>query len=510
MATLAVLLVPAVLHAQEGAHPSSVLTSTTDPVSQGIVAVVIVALFTLLALEKIHRVLVVLCAVALLWAITYFTPYRLVTLQQAQASLDMNVLLLLGAMMAVVGVLKTTGVFAWAVAHLLERAGGRPRKVLRLTAWFTAGVSAVADNVTTVIFVTPMVLRMARAMKVNPTAFLLPMVMAANIGGTATLIGDPPNIIIGSGAGLTFVDFLLTLTIPCAVMMFAMEWYAARVFREELVAPLEPPPPPEAPPIADPVLLRWAGVISAGIFLGFVTHGITGMPAAVPALIGAAMLLLVQDVLYLRRNAPSHGARTHGLLEIMEREIEWPTLVFFAFLFIIVGAAVATGLITTVAQGLSWAIDTGSAALGLGEQGTLLLAALLILWVAGVLSGLIDNIPFVAVTIPIIAGLRATLPGDSSVLWWALALGACLGGNGTAIGASANVTVIGLAERAGAHVTFGTFTRFGAPVTAITLAISTVYITLYVFQGMMGALYWSLGALAVLVAARAAGVGGRV
>lgn len=496
------LMTPVVLSAQEGGREASVLASTTDPVSQGIVAALIMGLFALLAFEKVHRVLVVLAVAAILWAVTYFTPYRLVTLAQAQASLDLNVLLLLAAMMAVVGVLKTTGVFAWAVAWLLERARGRPRTVMRLTAWFTGSVSAVADNVTTVIFITPMILRMSRALGVRPAVFILPMVMAANIGGTATLIGDPPNIMIGSGAGLTFVDFLLALTVPCAVMMMAMEWYAERVFRDELAPPAVAPAPPEVPPIADPVLLRWAGIISAGIFAGFVTHGITGMPAAVPALIGAAALLVVQDVLYLRRRRPSDGEREHGLLAVIEHEIEWPTLIFFAFLFIIVGAAVSTGLIATVASGLGWAIETGRLALGLGEHGTLLLAALIILWVAGLLSGLIDNIPFVAVTIPIIAGLRSTLPGDTTVLWWALALGACLGGNGTAIGASANVTAIGLAERGGTQITFAAFTRFGAPVTAITLLISTAYISLYVFEGAREALYWSIGTLVVLIGCR--------
>ena len=482
---------------------ATALPSTTDVVSQAIVATIIVGLFVLLALEKAHRVLVVLGAVALLWAVTYLTPYRLISLETAQSALDLNVLLLLASMMAVVGVLKTTGVFNWAVARLLARAGGRPRTVLRLVAWFTGTVSALADNVTTVIFVTPMALRMAAPLGVRPVVFLLPMIMAANIGGAATLIGDPPNIMIGSGAGLTFMDFLLVLAVPCAIMMLAMEWYAERVFGAEVEAPVMPVDGGiEAPAIADPVLLRWAGWISGGIFVGFATHGITGMPAAVPALLGAAALLLVQDVLYLRRREPTSTEREHGLLAVIEREIEWPTLIFFAFLFITVGAAVSTGLIQTVAAGLAWAIHTGSATMGLGAEGTLLFAALLTLWVAGVLSALVDNIPFVAVTIPIIAGLRGDLAGDTTVLWWALALGACLGGNGTVIGASANVTAVGLAERAGAAVSFREFARFGVPVTALTLLISSAYLTLYVYDGAGGALRWSAAALAVLVVLR--------
>ncbi|HEX6632034.1 MAG TPA: SLC13 family permease, partial [Gemmatimonadaceae bacterium] len=163
---------------------------------------------------------------------------------------------------------------------------------------------------------------------------------------------------------------------------------------------------------------------------------------------------------------------------------------------------VATGLIGTVAAALSWAIHAGSGALGLSPNGTLLFAALLICWVSGGLSSLIDNIPFVAVTIPIVAGLRTQLPGDTSVLWWALSLGACLGGNGTVVGASANVTAVGLAERAGHLIGFNEFSRFGVPVTVLTLVIASAYLTLHVYAGAAGALWWSAAALAVLVVAR--------
>ena len=505
--------------------------STTDPVSQAIVGIVLASLFLFLAFEKAHRVLVALAGVAVLWTFTYLTPYRVVTLETAQASLDLNVLLLLAAMMAVVGVLKSTGVFGWAVARLLDRAGGRPRMIMRLVAWFTGAVSAVADNVTTVIFVTPMVVRMAGPLGVRPVVFLLPMVMAANIGGTATLIGDPPNIMIGSGAGLSFMDFVIALAVPCAIMMIVMEWYAERVFGSELTGATRLPAPLEAgiaaadalearaaigapvgvlteemrapgTAIVDPLLLRWALGISAAIFVGFVTHSFTGMPASVPAVLGAAALLVVQDVLYLRRHRPTARERKHGLLAVIEHEIEWPTLIFFAFLFIIVGAAVATGLIDRAATGLAWAVHEGGALLGLSPAGTLCFAALLICWVAGTLSALVDNIPFVAVTIPIIAALRGDLSGDTTVLWWALALGACLGGNATVIGASANVTATGLAERAGSHVTFREFSRFGVPVTAMTLLIASIYLVLHVYVGAAGALAWSAAALTLLLVVR--------
>jgi Na+/H+ antiporter NhaD/arsenite permease-like protein len=474
------------------------LRSTTDPVSQGLVALIIIGVFVLLTLEYAHRVLVIFGAVALIWSITYFTPWKLIGFDATKEAVDLNVLFLLAGMMAVVGVLKTTGVFPWAVAKLLQRSGGRPALIQRLVSGFTGLLSAFLDNVTTVIFVTPMAGEMAARTRVRPVVYLLPMVMASNIGGTATLIGDPPNVMIGSGAHLEFVDFIRNLTLPVLFMMVVLDWYARRYFRDDLTVE-QVATEVETPSITDPRLLRWALVILAGIFVGFFTHGMTGMPVAAPAVIGAATMLIVQDVLYMRRVRPGHSERRHGLLDIVEREIEWPTLSFFAFLFIAVGAAVQTGLIDTMANGLIWVVGTGSSSLGLSPNGTLLFAAIIICWVSGVLSALIDNIPYVAVTIPLVARLVADLPGDASVLWWALAMGACLGGNGTAIGASANVTTIGLAEKRGIRIGFAEFTAFGARVTAITLTIASVFLASHIYLGADQTLVWGLVALAALV-----------
>ena len=202
--------------------------ATQDPVSQILVAAIIAGVFALLALEKAHRVLVIFSAVALLWLITYLTPYRLITFEAAHRAIDLNVILLLASMMAAVGVLKTTGVFEWAVHWLVERSGGHPATLLALVIWFTAILSAFCDNVTTVIFVFPMAMQMARATGIAPAALLLPMVIASNLGGTATLIGDPPNILIGSGAGLTFLDFIEDLTMPVLWMTVACGWFSRR------------------------------------------------------------------------------------------------------------------------------------------------------------------------------------------------------------------------------------------------------------------------------------------
>ena len=494
-------LLPATARAFDGTAAD--LPSTTDPTSQAIVAVIIVGVFTLLALEKVHRLLVVISAVVLLWTITYLTPFRLISFGGATRALDLNVLWLLASMMAVVGVLKTTGVFEWAVARMLHFADSDARLLLVALTWFTGTLSAFCDNVTTVIFVAPMAVQIARTMGISPAAYLLPVVMASNIGGTATLIGDPPNIMIGSGAGLTFTDFIVNLTPPVVVMLFLLPWISARFYRRELErARLESAAAESAavPAIADPQLLRWALWISGFIFLGFFTHGITGMPTAVPATIGAGALLVVQDVLYLRTHRPTHEERRHGVLAIVEREIEWPTLSFFGFLFIAVGAAVQTGLIDTLAGGLARSIQGGSAAMGLGVLGTLLFAALLIAWASALLSAIIDNIPFVAVMIPITHRLTAQLPGEAEVLWWALALGACLGGNGTAVGASANVTALGLAERAGVRISFAQFSRFGSLVALATLVVASVFLASQVYLGARAAaLVWvALGAVLLL------------
>ena len=484
---------------EHGGSPAA----TTDPVSQGIVAVILVAVFVLLAREAAHRVLVVIAAVAVLWTLTYLTPLSLITFEAAKDALDLNVLLLLAAMMAIVGVLKSTGVFDWGVARIMAGTGGRVAVAVTLLLWSTAALSAFADNVTTVVFLTPMAVQMARRLAVRPITFLLPMVMAANIGGAATLIGDPPNIMIGSGAGLSFLQFLANLTIPCAIMMFGLEWITSRYFAADITHARTAEPLAGLPPaIENPVLLRWSVAITIGVFIGFITHSFTGMPAAVPAVIGGAAVLVVQDVLYMRTHRPSPEERKHGLLDVIEKEIEWPTLVFFAFLFIAVGAAVETGLIDSLASGLSRVIHAGGAALGLSDQGTLLFAALLILWTAGVLSGVIDNIPFVAVSIPIVAQLTTELRGDTIVLWWALALGACLGGNSTVVGASANVTVLGIAERAGARFTFGEFARFGIRVTAFTLLVSSAFVAAHIFVGARGTALWGGVLLAALIGIR--------
>jgi Na+/H+ antiporter NhaD/arsenite permease-like protein len=459
--------------------------STRGAASQLIVAAILVSVFALLAADRVHRVLVPMGAVAVVWLISYFTPWRLISFEASARAVDLNVILLLFAMMALVGVLKTTNVFPWMVDRLLVQSRGQPNRALSFVVWFTGVLSALLDNVTTVIFTYPMAAAMARRLKIAPSAFLLPMVMAANIGGTATLIGDPPNVLIGADprSGLSFLSFIEHLTVPCLLMLVVLVWYSRRYY------PVDPNHRADITPtgaaLANLPLLRATCWISVAILLGFLTHSLTHMPVAVPAVIGVTAVLFAQDYYYLKTHQPTHEEREHGVLAILERDIEWPTLAFFLFLFILVGAAVSTGLIESLAQALAWIVGRISKEAGLSPTATLLVAALLILWVSGFLSALIDNIPYTAVTIPLVATLLERLHAgpDGQVLWWALALGACLGGNGTLIGASANVTVTGLAEKDGQRISFAEFAAFGARTTAITLAMSSVYLALWLYVG---------------------------
>jgi Na+/H+ antiporter NhaD/arsenite permease-like protein len=465
--------------------------STRDAVSQGLVAAILVGVFVLLTADRVHRVLVPIGAVALTWAISYLTPFRLISFEASKDAVDLNVILLLFAMMALVGVLKTTNVFAWLVDRLLERSRGNPYRSAALIIWFTGILSTLLDNVTTVIFAYPMAAEMARRLRINGAAFFLPMVMAANIGGTATLIGDPPNVLIGADprTHLSFMDFIYHLTVPCTFMMVMLVWYSRRYFPNDIGRIADRDHPAVAAPsgaqLTNVPLLRTTCWISALILLGFATYTLTGMPVSVPAVIGIAAILFAQDYYYLKEHQPTPEERRHGVLAVLEQDVEWPTLAFFLFLFVLVGAAVETGLIDSLALALGWLIDAVSGRLGLSPRATVLVAALLLLWVSGFLSAFINNIPYAAVTIPLVATLLDRLHAgrDGQSLWWALALGCCLGGNGTLIGASANVAVTGLAERDGKRISFNEFTTYGARVTAITLVMSSIYLAMWLYIG---------------------------
>jgi Na+/H+ antiporter NhaD/arsenite permease-like protein len=417
---------------------------------------VFVSAYALIATEWVHRVVVVLAGAALMLL------FHVVDARDAFSShefgVDWNVIFLLFGMMVIVGVLRHTGLFEYLAIWSAKRSRGDPFRVMVLLILITAGASALLDNVTTLLLIAPVTLLLTERLGVQPIPFLLAEVFASNIGGTATLVGDPPNIIIGSRADLSYLEFLVNLGPIVVILLAVFILMAHRLFRDALV------PHPER--IAEvmslderealepgPLLPRALGVLGV-VTVAFILQGILGYEPSVVALLGAGVLLLI---------AGDGHERFLG-------EVEWHTLVFFMGLFVMVGALVKVGAIDSLAE---WVIDL--------TDGNLLLATMLLLVVSAVLSAIVDNIPYVATMTPLVLALAASIPGDTTVLWWALALGADLGGNATSIGASANVVVIGTAERSGYRIRFGDFVRNGVPVTAITVTLSGFYLWIRYF-----------------------------
>jgi Na+/H+ antiporter NhaD/arsenite permease-like protein len=374
--------------------------------------------------------------------------------------IDWDVILLLLGMMIIVSVLRRTGVFEFVAIWAAKRAKGSPLRVMILLVLITAVASAFLDNVTTVLLVAPVTLLVCDRLGVDPVPFLIAEVFASNIGGAATLIGDPPNIIIGSRAGLSFNDFLVHLTpiiaIVLAVFVLVLPWLFRGSFTVDPARAAEVMELDEREAIQDTQLLIKCGAVLAAVLAAFVSHSVLHLEPSVVALLGAGILVLIS------------GARPAHYLD----GVEWSTLLFFAGLFVMIGALVKTGVVASLAQAVTEA--TG---------GNALLAVMLVLVVSALLSGVIDNIPYVATMSPLVLDLSHSIsnPVHAEALWWSLALGADLGGNLTAVGASANVVVIGIAARADSPITFWQFTRKGAVVTAITIALCAPYLWLRYF-----------------------------
>jgi Na+/H+ antiporter NhaD/arsenite permease-like protein len=425
--------------------------------------VVFVATYVLIATERVHRVAAALggaAAMVLIGAADAESAFF-----SREAGVDWNVIFLLLGMMILVGVLRQTGLFEYLAIWTTKRARGRPYRIMVSLVLLTALASALLDNVTTVLLVAPVTVLICERLGVPPVPFLIAEVLASNIGGTATLIGDPPNIIIASRAGLSFNDFLLNLA-PLVIILIAVFVLLSRIiFRSaftydpDLVA--EVMELDERKAIRDQRLLRQSLAVLALTMVGFVLHTTLHLEPAIVALLGAGLLVLVSQV----------------RIETALREVEWPTLVFFMGLFVVVGGLIEAGVIDKLADAAAEATD-----------GDLLRGSMLLLWVSALLSGIIDNIPYVATMSPVVAELVAGAETgaeagstDPNVLWWSLALGAGLGGNATAIGASANVVVLGIADRSGHRITFWQFTRYGALITLVTIAISVPYLWLRYF-----------------------------
>ncbi|MEJ7872380.1 MAG: ArsB/NhaD family transporter [Rubrobacteraceae bacterium] len=379
--------------------------------------------------------------------------------QEAAATefVDWNTIGLLAGMMMIVAILNKTGLFEYLAIRSAQLGKARPGRILILLSLVTAFLSAFLDNVTTVILMVPVTFLIADALDVSPMPFLLAQVMASNIGGAATLIGDPPNILIGSATGLSFADFVLNLAPLVLLALPVVLGFFYLMFRKELGASENAEGTIEKldarGAIRDRVLLRKSLIVLGVVILGFFLHGALHLEAATIALFGAAVLML-----YAKSN-----------VEEVLREVEWPTLLFFVGLFVLVGGLEVTGFVGRIAELLIGASDSPA------------ITAMLVMWGSAIASGVVDNIPFTATMIPVIQELaQAEGLSEAEVrpLWWALAVGADFGGNFTLIGASANVVVAGMSERAGKKISFLRFMAYGIPVTLLSLIVATPYILL--------------------------------
>ncbi|WP_405651714.1 ArsB/NhaD family transporter [Streptomyces sp. NBC_01386] len=419
--------------------------------------VVFVGAYALIISEKIHRVAAALGGAALMLAIGATDDKS--AFYSTDSGIDWNVIFLLMGMMMIVGVLKKTGMFEYLAIWAVKRARAKPFRVMVMLIVITAIASALLDNVTTVLLVAPVTLLVCERLALPAAPFLIAEVFASNIGGTATLVGDPPNIIIASRAGLTFNDFLVHLAPLSALLTVVLVLLCRVMFRktfvydEERAAEIMALEEREA--IKNPRLMVQGLVVLALVVAGFVLHPVVHYAPSIVALLGAGLLIAVSTV------------ETGEVLN----EVEWPTLAFFAGLFIMIGGLIETGVISEISKALADVI--GGSELG---------GSMALLGASAVLSGIIDNIPYVATMAPITADLVHDMGGAGDhVMWWALALGADLGGNATAIGASANVVVLGIAERSRQPISFWQFTKYGLIVTAVTVTISAGYVWLRYF-----------------------------
>jgi Na+/H+ antiporter NhaD/arsenite permease-like protein len=373
--------------------------------------------------------------------------------EEAFQAVDWNVIFLLVGMMVIASILRHTGLFQWIAIQAVKLGKGDPFRVLLILSVVIAVTSALLDNVTIVVLAAPVALFVAASLRVSPLPFLIAAILASNIGGTATLVGDPPNILIGSAAGIDFLTFVTNLA-PISLLILAGFLGLARfLFRNDLrarkdrvtdIAALE-----VDTLITDSTLLRKSLIVMAGVIVGFLLHGALHLEPATIALAGATILLL------WGRSDP------HEALQ----DVEWTTLFFFIGLFITVQAVVKVGIIEAVAE----------AALRL-TGGSLPLTSMLLLWLSAFASGIVDNIPYTATMIPVVENLGMSMP--IMPLWWSLALGACLGGNITLVGAAANVVVANLAEKSGHPISFRKFLGYGLATTLMSLVLATGYVWL--------------------------------
>ncbi len=409
---------------------------------------VFVSTIAVIATGRMRRSVATLLGASLLMA------FNVIPAEKAVSYIDFNTIGLLMGMMIIVGVISRTGLFQYIAVMTVKTTGGRVPLTFISVLFVTALLSAFLDNVTTVLLISPVVISLVDLMDVNPIPFLIGEAFASNIGGAATLVGDPPNIIIGSFAGFSFMDFILNLTPVALLVLSVVTGWLLYHFRKdfggsdstaERIAQVD-----AKKLIKDRSLMIRASSAMLLVVAGFGVHHMLELPASVIALLGAALLLSV---------VPVDGD------EVIHRDIEWPTIIFFATLFIIVGALKETGVITAV-SGLFASLFGGRP----------LVAVLALLWFSGLTCAFVNNVAFAATFVFVARDLSLSLGIGAAPLYWALALGACLGGNGTFLGAAANVIVADMAEKSGSWISFRTFMNTGIKVVVISLSVASLYV----------------------------------
>lgn len=441
------------------------LTTTAASPAFWTATIIFLVSYALIISEKLHKTVVALAGASLMLVLKIVEQRE--SFHVEELGVDWNVIILLISMMVIINLMRPTGVFQYIAIKSAKIGRGDPFRILVIFSIVTAVLSALLDNVTTVLLIVPVTILIAQALEVDAEPYLISCVFASNIGGTATLIGDPPNIMIASKAKLDFMDFIHNLS-PVIIIIMAVYivlirfiWAMKLVCKPELrdrVMAMD-----ERAAIKDmPMLIKSLAVLAV-VLTGFVFHGVLHYEPATVALFGAAMLLVI-----------SNNHEPHHVLA----EVEWPTIFFFMGLFIIIGGVVKVGLIKWMSLQV---LDL--------TEGNLFATSMVLGWFSAIASAFVDNIPYVATMNPLIIDMASKLwPGETGVallqhpdlmpLWWSLALGACLGGNGTAIGASANVIVIGMSEKMGKKISFMRFMAYGMPIMLITVAISMLYVWL--------------------------------
>jgi len=411
---------------------------------------IFITAYILIIWDKFDRAIIAMSGASLM------ILFKILSQENAFKKIDFNTLGLLISMMVIVMITKRSGIFEYLAVKTVKIARGEPIKILMLLSVTTGLLSAFLDNVTSILLIIPVTLSITKDLNINPIPFITTEIFASNVGGTATLVGDPPNIMIGSSVELSFMDFIKNIAPIAIPMLFMITFIFVLMYRKRLIATSEAKTKilemDEKKCIKDRSLLIKSLIILSLTIIGFMLHSVLHYESATIAITGAVALLFISNI------------RPEKILH----EVEWKTIFFFVGFFIMVGGLNEAGVIKILAKN---AIDL--------TQGDLILTTMAILWVSAIASAFLDNIPFVATMIPLIKDMGTMSGMNLTPVWWALSLGACLGGNGTIIGASANVIATGLAEEQGHKITFRNYFKVSFPIMILSIVASSIYLFIF-------------------------------